>query len=189
MAEYLEANTLLTLYGDAKDSKQRANWTTNYSNYDPKKLIGDAPANLNMINQMSGDLLDIYSAELSSLGLSSDKFMDAIRRVAFAESSLQSNQESKTGVVGLMQVTSATARDLMKQGIVGSKAQKYLGISEDINDKDLRELLKTPKGSVVFGAGKITQAGMKYRNDQKKINIQPVDNSKFISADPYFNGR
>ena len=77
MAEYLEANTLFTLYGDAKDSKQRMNWTTNYSNYDPKKLLGDAQANLNIINQMSGDLSDIYSAELSSLGLSSDKFFFA----------------------------------------------------------------------------------------------------------------
>lgn len=219
MAEYLEANTLFTLYGDAKDPKQRANWTRKYNEYDPKILLGkEAPVNLNMINQMSSKLSDIYSAELSSLGLSSDKFMDTIRRVAYSESSLYSSQTSKTGVVGLMQVTGVTARDLIQQGIVGKKAIGFLKMPKDLVDvikktdiydkdgnviplpgqygKQLRDILSDDKNSVVFGAGKITQAGMKYRNDKKK---QTPDNNlqmnsteelqKIANQGLYMNGR
>ena len=238
MAEYLEANTLFTLYGDAKDSKQRTNWTTNYSSYNPKIFTGRDKetqlANLNMINQMSGKLSDIYSAELSSLGLSSDKFMDTIRRVAYSESSLYSRQTSQTGVVGLMQVTGVTARDLIQQGIVGKKAIGFLKMPKDLVDvikktdiydkdgnviplpgqygKQLRDILSDDKKSVVFGAGKITQAGMKYRNDKKpevkggdigRTEIEPtfartpgnagiegeMFRNRIVPDDPYFNGR
>ena len=61
------------------------------------------------------------------------------------------------------------AKDLIKQNIVGKKALELLGINKNTSDIELRKVLKTENGSLIFGTGKLLQIGMTMPKPQSKF--------------------
>ena len=151
---YINSDFLAERYNGSGDKKQLRHWSKNYANADLtlQNLTNNKQLEtLKEIREFTPSMADqIFSAEMSSVGIDATQLAKIIEKVAMVESSMGINTTSKTNVVGLMQVTTNTAKDLIKQNIIGKKALSLLGINKNISDLELRKVLKTNKGSLIF---------------------------------------
>lgn len=170
---YSNSVFLAEKYNASGDKKQLNHWAKNYTNADTtiKKLTNkEQLATLQKIREFVPSMSkQIFSKEMNSVGIDTNELSKIIERVVMVESSMGINTTSKTNVVGLMQVTTNTAKDLIKQNIVGKKALALLGINKNTSDIELRQVLKTEEGSLIFGTGKLLQIGMTMPKPQSKF--------------------
>lgn len=101
----------------------------------------------------------VFDAEMGASKIEKGEVYNLLKDVSKVESAGgRMNKPSPTGAAGFLQVTNGTFKDLIKRGVVGPKAQKYLGKSKKellnmSNDERKKYLTTDHKAAAVFGAG------------------------------------
>lgn len=113
----------------------------------------------------------VFRVETDSIGISHYDLTGLMTMVYAAETNLgRYNKMSSTGVVGALQVTTNTFRDLVHQGILGNKAAKVLGFKDrlelqTLSNTKVRRLLRTNRGSFLAGTAKMLQILMESKRN------------------------
>lgn len=154
-------------YYNASTMHEQLNWRSNalegWDRYRTGAMQDEQKLRLLLLFRHLDNAATVFKAERDNAGITKTELRMAMTMVYAAETSFGVNSSiSSTGVIGAVQVTRGTFRDLVRQGILGNKAAKYLGFSDRrsllaLTRASITAILKTYNGCFLAGTGKYLQ--------------------------------